>query len=145
MLRKNWKIMLRTMGLLLVGEGALMLVCSAIGFFYSDEGALPFLFSALFTIAVGALSFLGSPLKKENIDKRMAYLVVTSVWVVMSLFGTLPFFATGAISNFTDAFFEMMSGFTTTGATILENVEVLPKSLLFCLCISYLWCRGLLC
>lgn len=131
MLRKNWKIMLRIMGLLLVGEGVLMLVCTAIGFYYSEEAALPFLFSALFTMAVGALSLLGSPLKKEDIDKRMAYLVVTSVWVVMSLFGTLPFLATGAIGNFTDAFFEMMSGFTTTGATVLEDVEVLPKSLLF--------------
>ena len=99
MLRKNWKIMLRIMGLLLVGEGVLMLVCTAIGFYYSEEAALPFLFSALFTMAVGALSLLGSPLKKEDIDKRMAYLVVTSVWVVMSLFGTLPFLATDAIST----------------------------------------------
>lgn len=131
MLRKNWKILLRIMGILLVGEGLLMMLCVGIGLYYAEADIMPFLFSALITLAVGVICVLFSPHKSGYIDKRMAYLIVTLVWVAMSLFGTLPFLATGTIDNFTDAFFEMMSGFTTAGATVFEDIEVLPKSLLF--------------
>lgn len=131
MLRKNWKILLRIMGILLVGEGLLMMLCVGIGLYYAEADIMPFLFSALITLAVGVICVFFSPHKSGYIDKRMAYLIVTLVWVAMSLFGTLPFLATGTIDNFTDAFFEMMSGFTTAGATVFEDIEVLPKSLLF--------------
>lgn len=131
MLRKNWKILLRIMGILLVGEGLLMMLCVGIGLYYAEADIMPFLFSALITLAVGVICVFFSPHKSGYIDKRMAYLIVTLVWVAMSLFGTLPFLATGTIDNFTDAFFEMMSGFTTTGATVFKDIEVLPKSLLF--------------
>ena len=119
------------MGILLVGEGLLMMLCVGIGLYYAEADIMPFLFSALITLAVGVICVLFSPHKSGYIDKRMAYLIVTLVWVAMSLFGTLPFLATGTIDNFTDAFFEMMSGFTTTGATVFKDIEVLPKSLLF--------------
>ena len=119
------------MGILLVGEGLLMMLCVGIGLYYAEADIMPFLFSALITLAVGVICVFFSPHKSGYIDKRMAYLIVTLVWVAMSLFGTLPFLATGTIDNFTDAFFEMMSGFTTTGATVFKDIEVLPKSLLF--------------
>ena len=119
------------MGILLVGEGTLMLLCTAIGFCYAEDTTMPFLYSALFTIAIGVMLIVLLPSRKDYIEKRMAYLIVTSIWIVMSLFGTLPFLTTGAITNFTDAFFEMMSGFTTVGSTVFTDVESLPKSLLF--------------
>lgn len=67
----------------------------------------------------------------KEMNKREGYIVVAFGWIVMSLTGTLPYIATGAIPTFTDAFFETMSGFTTTGATILEDIEAVPKGVLF--------------
>lgn len=131
MLKSNWKILVRILGILLTGEGVLMLLCIAFSWHYNDGSVMAFLLSGLFTLSVGLFCVLSCPYDKKQIEKRMAYLIVTSVWIVMSLFGTLPFFATGVITNFTDAFFEMMSGFTTTGATIFDDVEHLPKALLF--------------
>ena len=66
-----------------------------------------------------------------KMDKRVGMLTITIVWILFSLFGTLPFWWSGAIPSFTDAFFETISGFTTTGASILTNIESLPHGLLF--------------
>lgn len=131
MVKNNWKILLHILGILLIGEGVLMLLCALLSVFYADGSAVAFLLSGLFTLAVGAMNVILCPRRKGHIEKRMAYLIVTSIWLVMSLFGTLPFLATGTIASFSDAFFEMLSGFTTTGATVLEDVERLPKALLF--------------
>ena len=67
----------------------------------------------------------------RDVAKREAYVIVTLGWVVLSLFGTLPFILSGSIPNFTDAFFETMSGFTTTGASVLNDIEALPHGVLF--------------
>ena len=64
-------------------------------------------------------------------SRRDAYLVVTLSWIIFSFFGTLPFIISGYIPSFTDAYFETMSGFTTTGATIIDDVDKLPHGLLF--------------
>ena len=69
--------------------------------------------------------------KNDEIKKRDGYLIVTGGWMAMSLFGTLPYLLSGAIPNITDAFFETMSGFTTTGASILNNIEEIAPSILF--------------
>ena len=67
----------------------------------------------------------------NNMSRRDAYLVVTLSWIIFSFFGTLPFIISGYIPSFTDAYFETMSGFTTTGATIIDDVDKLPHGLLF--------------
>ena len=69
--------------------------------------------------------------KNKELGKREGYMIVTLGWIIMSLFGAIPFILYGAIPNYTDAFFETMSGFTTTGATILTNIEAVPAGLLF--------------
>ncbi len=130
MLRKDWKILVRIMGILLIGEGVLMLLCIIFSLYYQENTTIPFLISGLFTTAVGGFCYISTNHNKEPIERRMAYLIVTSIWIVMSAFGTIPYLATGAISNFTDAFFEMMSGFTTTGASIISDVESIPKTVL---------------
>ncbi len=66
-----------------------------------------------------------------ELGKREGYLIVTFGWIAMTIFGALPFIFYGAIPSYTDAFFETMSGFTTTGATILNDIEILPPGLLF--------------
>ena len=70
-------------------------------------------------------------MKREFIGNKEGYIIVTGIWLIFSLFGTLPFLISGSISSFGDAFFESMSGFTTTGATILTNIESMPHGILF--------------
>ncbi|RKY96140.1 MAG: TrkH family potassium uptake protein, partial [Ignavibacteriae bacterium] len=100
--------------------------------YYKSDDIPVLLQSGIFTSAVGLISwfFTRDPQHKE-LGKREGYLIVTLGWVFMALFGSIPFMLYGAIPNFADAFFETMSGFTTTGATILTDIEVVPAGLLF--------------
>jgi trk system potassium uptake protein TrkH len=128
----NVKMIFRTLGALLLIEGAFMLLCIPMSIFYCHENCLSLLYSGLITSFVGGIIFFfsGKNLKK-HIGKRDGYIIVSMTWIVISLFGTLPFLISGAIPSFTDAFFETMSGFTTTGASILTDIEALPRGILF--------------
>ena len=126
----NYKIILRVLGSLLYGEAVTMLVCMAVALCYQEDDILLFASSAIITVFAGAvLKFWGR--KAENrLSRRDAYLLVSLVWIIYSLFATLPFLLGGYLHSFTDAYFEAMSGFTTTGATIIDDVEVLPHGIL---------------
>jgi trk system potassium uptake protein TrkH len=96
-----------------------------------EDDILAFLLSMILTAGSGFL-FLALGRKSENsLGRREACVVVTAAWVIFSFFGMFPFLIHGSISNLTDAFFETMSGFTTTGASIIDNVERLPHGILF--------------
>lgn len=127
----NRQLIYKIMGSLLFTEASLMFWCLVVSIFYQEDDSFAFSVSIIFTLFSGyVFRFLG--LKATNsLGRRDAYLVVTLVWVIFSIFGSLPFIVGGYIDNFTDAFFEMMSGFTTTGATIIDDVERLPHGLLF--------------
>lgn len=127
----NFRIIARVFGLLLIVEGIFMLLSGGVSFLYHERAASSFVYSALITIASGMIVF--SPLKNEEkvVGNREGYLIVTGVWVIFSLFGTLPFLFSKSITSFGDAFFESMSGFTTTGASILTDVESMPHGILF--------------
>jgi trk system potassium uptake protein len=127
----NFRIIARVFSLLLIFEGLFMLVSAAVSLYYQEHAASSFLFSAFITIVTGVVVF--TPLRNEErfyLNKE-GYIVVTGIWIIFSIFGTLPFILSGSINNFGDAFFESMSGFTTTGATILTNIEALPHGMLF--------------
>lgn len=126
----NYKIILRVLGSLLYGEAVTMLVCMVVALCYQEDDILLFASSAIITVFAGAvLKFWGR--KAENrLSRRDAYLLVSLVWIIYSLFATLPFLLGGYLHSFTDAYFEAMSGFTTTGATIIDDVEVLPHGIL---------------
>ncbi len=117
---------------------------SGIGFaLYFDESILPLLLSSFITIFVGLPIFLLTKKNdKKNFGKREGYLIVALTWVIISIFGTLPFLISGAITNYTDAFFETISGFTTTGATILNDIEALPKNILYWRAMTH-WVGGM--
>lgn len=116
---------------MLFQEALIMSVCMGIAIGYQEEDVLPFASSAVITMLGGfMLKYFGRN-AKNKLSRRDSYLLVSLLWVVFSLFGTLPFISGGYISNFTDAFFEAMSGFTTTGATIIDDVEALPHAILF--------------
>jgi trk system potassium uptake protein TrkH len=111
--------------------GSLLLICAGIAFYYQEDDLMAFLIASAFTLSCGFVLHYWGHGADNNLSRRDSYLLVTVTWVVFSLFGMLPFLVSGYISNVTDAFFETMSGFTTTGATILDDVERLPHALLF--------------
>jgi trk system potassium uptake protein TrkH len=127
----NFRIIARVFSLLLIFEGLFMLISAAVSLLYHEHTASSFFYSALITIITGIIVF--SPLRNEErvYSNREGYIIVTGVWILFSLFSTLPFLFSGSIKNFGDAFFESMSGFTTTGATILTDIESLPHAILF--------------
>lgn len=139
----NFKLVLRIIGFLLMIEGFFMLLAIPFSLYYGENSYSALLLSGLLTSGVGALFFL--VLRKHTkkiIGKREGYLIVSFTWVITSFFGALPFILSGAIPNFTDAFFETMSGFTTTGATILNDIEAVPKGILFWRSLTH-WIGGM--
>ena len=105
--------------------------CVAIAFYYHEDDTLAFLLSMLLTFGSAFLFLLAGRKAENSLSRHDAYVVVTAVWVIFSFFGMFPFLVHGSITNITDAYFETISGFTTTGASILDDVEVLPHGILF--------------
>jgi trk system potassium uptake protein TrkH len=127
----NFRIIARAFSLLLIVEGLFMLVSAGVSFIYHEHAATSFCYSAFITIVTGVLVF--TPLRNEEkiFGNKEGYIIITGIWIIFSVFGTLPFLISGSITSFGDAFFESMSGFTTTGATILPNIESMPHGILF--------------
>jgi trk system potassium uptake protein TrkH len=127
----NFRIIARAFSLLLIVEGLFMLVSAGVSLIYHEHAATSFCYSALITIVTGVLVF--TPLRNEEriFGNKEGYIIVTGIWLIFSLFGTLPFMISGSVTNLGDAFFESMSGFTTTGATILTDVDSMPNGILF--------------
>ena len=110
--------------------GALMLLPLLVSLIYGGSDALALLESMAITVAVGSgLAFIRP--RRETLRAREGFAVVAFSWILVSFFGGLPFYFSGYIPSLVDCFFETVSGFTTTGATIIPNVELLPKGLLF--------------
>ncbi len=119
-------------GILLFINAGLMLSCLPMAW-YDGESTLEAWLSAVgLSIGIGALCYFSTfkhP-QHRSVRKRDGYIIVTMSWFVMAFSGTLPYVLSGSIPHYTDAFFESISGFTTTGATILDDIESLPRSIL---------------
>ncbi len=125
----NYKVILHTLGWVLIIEALCMipaLVCSLI----YKESVMAILFSIVLAFLFGFI-MIKIPNERKEMYAKEGFVTVALSWIVMSLFGAIPFVISGYIPNFFDAFFETVSGFTTTGASILSDVEALPKGLLF--------------
>ena len=134
-------------GVLLLIEAAALLLTSAVALHYQrvagETDARCFLLTAALTASVGLLLYnIGNMSKRGTLQIRDTFLVVALSWVLFSLFGMLPYLMHGTVDNVTDAFFETMSGFSTTGATILGNIEQQPHGILFWRSITQ-WMGGL--
>lgn len=127
----NRKLIYKILGQLLFIEAFLLFVSLLVAFYYQQDDIFAFIVATLTTIGGGLVLKWRGHGADNSMSRRDAYLVVTLSWIVFSFFGTLPFMVSGYINNFTDAYFETMSGFTTTGATILDDVECFPHGLLF--------------
>mgnify|MGYP002623087939 CR=1 FL=1 len=127
----NFRIIYKIIGSLLFLEAFFMGWCTAMSMAHHEDDLLAFLVSMLLTFGGGFL-FLYLGREAENtLSRRDAYVVVTAAWVIFSFFGMFPFLIHGSILSLTDAYFETMSGFTTTGASIIDDVEQLPHGILF--------------
>jgi trk system potassium uptake protein TrkH len=127
----NFRIIARAFSLVLIVEGLFMLVSAGVSFIYHEHAASSFCYSSLISIVTGVLVF--APLRNEEriFGNREGYIIITGIWLILSIFGTLPFLISGSIKSFGNAFFESMSGFTTTGATIITDIESMPHGILF--------------
>lgn len=127
----NIRIIFKFLGYLLLLEALLMLACSGIDFLFKDHTQLVFLKAGGLTFCAGLFLTLIGIHARRDIGKHESFVMVTLVWILFSMFGALPFYLSGYFNSFTDAFFESMSGFTTTGSSILVDVEALSKGILF--------------
>ena len=141
-MKLNYKIIFHFLGLLLLFNGGFMLLSALISLIYQDGVTLNIFFAGLITILVGVLIMLQTRDHKKIMNKREGYVVVTFGWLIMTFSGTLPYVFSGAIPSFTNAFFETISGYTTTGATILNDIEIIPKGVLFWRSITH-WIGGM--
>lgn len=131
-MRFNFKVIAKILGILLLMNAGFMTLCLPVSLYYGENDWLAILFAAFTTAMTGiSLRVFTKHLPDRDLKKRDGYLVVTFGWIVMSLFGALPFVFSGSIPSFTNAFFETMSGYTTTGASILNDIEAVPKGILF--------------
>lgn len=138
----NSRVIIHLLGLLTAMNGGFMLLTLPFAFYYHEDWKAIVIASAI-SIAVGVIIYLVTRnYKVQELRKREGYLIVTLGWLCMSFTGTLPYLTSGAIPEFTDAFFETISGYTTTGATILIDIEVLPKSILFWRSLTH-WIGGM--
>jgi trk system potassium uptake protein TrkH len=127
----NPLLILRIISTILLIETISYLFCLPVVLIYS-EPSYPFLLSAAITVSLsGLLYWISRNADTRKFSNRDGYLAVTLSWIVFSVLGALPYLISGAIPNFIDAFFESTSGFSTTGSSIITNVEILPYSILF--------------
>lgn len=126
----NKKMVLFTLGKLLKVEAVLLLLPLVVSFIYQEQIGLSYAIVAVFVFLIGLLMSRKLP-KNRNIYAREGFFIVGVSWVLLSVFGALPFMFTGEIPSFTDAFFETVSGFTTTGSSILSNLDGLSHASLF--------------
>ena len=127
----NIKLIIKVLGTLLFIEGIFMLLPLGVACIYQESDHLPFLYSALITLLTGAISISVGWNANKNMTKRDGFIIVTLAWIIFSFFGCLPYLFSNSISCLTNAFFETMSGFTTTGSTVIDDIDSLPHGILF--------------
>ena len=136
----NYGMIRYIVGKMLLIEGFLLLFPAFVSFLYGEMEGISFLLTAMLLLLVSVLSSR----KPENtaIYAKEGFLIVALAWILWSVFGALPFLLSGCIPRFEDAFFEVVSGFTTTGSTILRDIEGLPKCMNFWRCLTH-WVGGM--
>ena len=127
----SYRFVAYLIGLLLAFESMLLLACCCVSIIYGERDLMSFIVSFALCLSVSAILLVYGRRRKCAMSRNEGYIVVALSWVFFSVFGMVPYLWGGFIPNITDAFFETMSGFTTTGATILDNIESMPHGILF--------------
>jgi trk system potassium uptake protein TrkH len=138
----NAKIIIHLMGLLLLCNGGFMILAALVSGIYQDGVTLEITLAAIVTMFVGVLAMFFTRGHDKEVNRKEGYIIVTFGWIIMAASGVLPYLFSGAIPNITNAFFETMSGYTTTGASIIDNIEILPEGILFWRSLTH-WIGGM--
>ncbi|MBR0064405.1 MAG: TrkH family potassium uptake protein [Paludibacteraceae bacterium] len=126
----NWRLVFKTLGVLTTLEALFMLVPTFCAWWYDDPDLGAWIVSTLITWLSSWWMVLAGRNAERRVGEREGYVIVAAVWLVYSLFGMLPFWLSGALPSLTDAWYETMAGFTTTGSTVLTNVAAQTHSIL---------------
>ncbi|HJA65006.1 potassium transporter KefA [Lachnoclostridium sp. An169] len=137
----NKRMIVYILGKMLGVEGALLLIPALVSFIYGERSGISFLIVAA-VLGVIFLLFGRKRPEGKRIYGKEGFVIVGLAWILWSLFGALPFFISGSIPDYVDAFFETVSGFTTTGSTILQDIEALPMGMNFWRCLTH-WIGGM--
>ncbi len=137
----NYRMVLYVLGQLMKVEAAILVLPLLVSLIYKEDTPLVFLAVILLLLVLGFLLTAKKPKNRRFLAKE-GYVTVAFSWILFSLFGALPFTISGEIPNYVDAVFEMTSGFTTTGASILQNVELMGRGMMFWRCFSH-WIGGM--
>ena len=127
----NRRMVFYTVGHIATVEAALLLLPALVSLIYLEKSGISFLITAALSLTVGLAFILLFKPKSRMIYAKEGFAIVAYAWLLMSAIGALPFVIGGAIPSYVDAFFETVSGFTTTGASILTDVEALDHCMLF--------------
>ncbi len=127
----NIKMITRVLGFLLIVEALFFVICTIVSLIYKESDYIYFIYSILINLGTAGLFILFSRKAQPRMTRRDGYCIVSLTWIMFTIFGMLPFYLSGYIPDISDAFFETMSGFTTTGATILNDIESLSNGMLF--------------
>ncbi len=138
----NYKLVARVIGNLLMVESAVLFFVLFISLMYGENDWGYFVGASFAALITGGMLILLGRNAPDRVGKREGSMIVTFTWIIFSLIGALPFWISGSIPRFTDAFFETISGFTTTGASILNNIEELSHGMLFWRALTH-WVGGL--
>ncbi len=136
------KVILNTLSALVLFLALSLIPPAVIAWFYEEGDFSAFIYTIIICLVSGLSTFFITRHHKQELRAKDGFLIVTFGWTIFSLLGALPFFFSGFIPSYSDAFFETMSGFTTTGATILTDIEALPHGLLFWRSLTH-WLGGM--
>ena len=127
---RDFRSIFYILGLLLCIEAIAMIIPLLFDLFYSNEDWQQFFYSSIITFFIGLVLFFSFKKEKVKIGLRQAFVLTILAWLFISLFGSLPFVYTSASLSYTDSFFESVSGITTTGSTVINNLDSLPEGIL---------------
>ena len=127
---RDFRSILYILGLLLCIESIAMIIPLLVDLIYSNEDWKQFFYSSIITFFIGLVLFFSFKREKIKIDVRQAFVLTLFSWFVIALFGSIPFVYVSTSLSYTDAFFESVSGITTTGATVINNLDFLSEGIL---------------
>ena len=123
-------------------NGGFMLLAAVVSGFYQDGATLSITLASITTMFVGVFSMYYTRGHKKEVKQKEGYIIVTFGWVIMSISGMLPYLFSGVVPDVTNAFFETVSGYTTTGASIMDDIEAMPEGILFWRSLTH-WIGGM--
>ncbi len=126
------RLIFRALGVLLLVEMVFFLLCSFVSWIYDEQHSIDtFIKCSGINLTIGSIFILFSKGAKRSLSRRDGYVIASFAWILFSIFGMIPFYMDGSVDSLTNAFFETISGFTTTGATIMDNIEEQSHGILF--------------